>query len=269
VVVRGAVRIERRSHWAILHATVLLTGIAFLLCQPGSAAELSSGLQARGANGLEDGALKRLLPSLQLSTIEELAGGSQAREISPSGFGTSVSTIGSPDPAMSVAFGWSETGLLRTQGLEPAAYGLIIGTGSTDAETLGLGEDSSAPTADGAAPSGIHAACGDNQTAKRLQAGGDFRPTQIPTAAPVQLPPGVFTGSSLNITKSLGDPIDGPSGDRANLSPPGPAGAWCLPAPVPFSQSSPLASRAFWTPFALVFVGFVVFLLSRGVKIPA
>jgi hypothetical protein len=259
-VVRGTVRMKRRSRWSLLRATVLIAGIAALPC---SAADLSSGLQPG------DGALKRLLPSLQLSTIEELAGGSQARAISPTALGTAASPIGSPDLALSVAFGWSSIGMLQTQGLEPAAYRVLIGTGSTDTETLGLGDDSSVPTTDGAASSGIHAVCRNNQTAMRLQAGGYFRPAQVSTAAPVQFPLGVFTGTSRNVSNSLGDPIDGPSGDRTNLPPPGPVGAWCLPAPVPFSQSSPLASRAFWTPFALVFVGVVVFLLSRGVKIPA
>jgi hypothetical protein len=252
---------QRRSRRWLLRAAVLLTGIAVLPCQSGSAAELSSGSQ--------DGALKRLMPSLQPSTIDQLAGGSQAREISPSGFGTSVSPIGSPDSALSVAFGWSVIGQLQSQSLEPAAYRLLIGLGSAGAEVFGGGDGSSGSTADEAPQSGIHAVCAENKTAMRLQAGGDFRPVQNPTAAPAQFPAGVFSGSLLDINNSLGDPIDGPSGDRANLAPPGPTGAWCLPAPVPFSQSSPLAGRAFWMPFALVFVGFVVFLLSRGVKIPA
>jgi hypothetical protein len=260
---------ERQSRWSLFRATVLLTGIAVLPHQSGSAAELASGPQARGTEALQDGALKRLVPSLQLSTIEELAGGSEARAISPVDLSTSVSPIGSADSALSVAFGWSAIGMLQTQGLEPAAYRRLIGTGSAGAEAFGLGDDGSVPASDGAAPSGIHAVCSDNKTAMRLQASGDFRPAQIPTAAPAQFPPGVFSGSSLAINNSLGDPIDGPSGDRSNLAPPGPTGAWCLPAPVPFSQSSPLASRAFWTPFALVFVGVVVFVLSRGVKIPA
>jgi hypothetical protein len=272
VVVTVAIAMERRtgrSRWSLIGTTVLLISIAVLPLQPCSAVELSSGTQARRSGGLDDGALRRLLPSLQLSRIDELAGGSQAREIFPSGFGTSVSPIGSPNPALSVAFGWSETGVLQTQGLEPAAYGLLTGLGSTGAGVFGLDDDSSALITGGADPSGIRAVCSDNQTAMRLQAGGTFRPAQVRTAAPVQLPPGVFGGRSLDINNSLGDPIDGPSGDRANLPPRGPTGAWCLPGPVPFSQSSPLASRAFWTPFALAFVGVVVFLLSRGAKIPA
>jgi hypothetical protein len=260
---------EQRKRRLLVSAIVLLTAIAVLPCRPASAAELSSGPQARGTEGMRDGALKRLVPSLQLSTIDELAGGSQAREISPTDLSTAVSPIGSPGSELSVAFGWSAVGMLQTQGLEPAAYRQLIGTGSVGAETFGLGDDGLVPTSDGADPSGIRPVCNNNKTAMRLQAGGDFRPAQIPSAAPVQFPRGVFIGSSLDVTNSQDDPIDGPSGDRANLPPPGPAGAWCLPAPVPFSQSSPLASRAFWTPFILAFGGIVVFVLSRGVKIPA
>jgi hypothetical protein len=257
---------ERRSRWPLLCAVVLLTGIAVLASQPAIAAALSPATQARGSDGLQDGAANRLLPSMQLRAIEGLAGGSQAQPISPTANGTSLSPIGTSDSASSAAFGWSETGLLQTQGLEPVAYQLLVGTVSGDAGIFGLGDDSSAPTIDRAASSGIHAVCSDNQMAMRLQAGGSFR---VPHAAPVQFPPGPFAGSSREVTNPVGDPVDGPSGDRANLSPEGPTGAWCRPPAVPFAQSSPLASRAFWTPFALVFVVIVVFVLSRGVKIPA
>ena len=168
---------------------------------------------------------------------------------------------------MSVAFGWGALGQPETRDGDPTVTGLPYGTVS--AEASGVGEGDSVQTIDGAARSGIHAVCSDNQTALRLQTGGDFRPAQVPTAAPVQFPPGVFTGSSLDVANALGDPTQGPGGDRSNLAPPGPAGSWCRPLPEPFAQDNPLASRAFWTPFALLLVIVVVFLLSRGVKIPA
>ncbi len=40
------------------------------------------------------------------------------------------------------------------------------------------------------------------------------------------------------------DPVGGPTGDPSDLLPEGPAGGWCRPRPLPFTYSSPLASRA-------------------------
>ena len=89
------------------------------------------------------------------------------------------------------------------------------------------------------------------------------------SAAPVQFPPGVFTGSTLEVANPLGDPTSGPTGDRSNLPPPGPAGAWCRPLPVPFAQSDPLASRTLWIWVGVLLVMVFVFWLSRGWKMPA
>jgi hypothetical protein len=38
--------------------------------------------------------------------------------------------------------------------------------------------------------------------------------------------------------------------------------------PLPFADSSPLASRAFWTPIILVLSAVGVLWLSRGVRLP-
>jgi hypothetical protein len=278
VVVRAAVTVGRhvrQKRWPLPRATVLLAGIAVLPSQTGSHALLlpGPGLQIAAIEGLAttgaEQSPRRSLPGLQMHPIEELGAGSQARASSSTAFGSFVSPIGSADSALSIALGWSGPGLQQTQVLEPAAIGPLIGAGSAGAEAFGVGDDGSAPIIGGAAPSGIHPVCTDDQTAMRLQAGGKFRVAQTLTAAPVQFPPGVFTGTSLDIANSLGDPTLGPGGDRSNLTRAGPAGSWCRPLSEPFAQDNPLASRAFWTPFALALIVVVVFLLSRGVKIPA
>ena len=66
-----------------------------------------------------------------------------------------------------------------------------------------------------------------------------------------------------------GDPVEGPTGDPSNLLAEGPASGWCRPRPLPFTYSSPLASRAFWIPVAVLLLGAGLFLLSRGVRLPS
>jgi len=66
-----------------------------------------------------------------------------------------------------------------------------------------------------------------------------------------------------------GDPVEGPAGDPSNLLTNARAGGWCRPRPVAFASSSPLASRAFWLPAAILLTGVSLFLLSRGVRLPS
>jgi hypothetical protein len=66
-----------------------------------------------------------------------------------------------------------------------------------------------------------------------------------------------------------GDPVEGPSSDPSNLLAKGRAGAWCRPRPLAFANSSPLASRTFWVPVAILLAGVSLFLLSRGVRLPS
>jgi len=80
----------------------------------------------------------------------------------------------------------------------------------------------------------------------------------------VQLPRGVFTASDVG--NPLGDL--GPGGNPANLSPSGPASGWCRPAPVPFSEVSPLENHLLCIGVVLALAGVVVFWLSRGLKKP-
>ena len=111
--------------------------------------------------------------------------------------------------------------------------------------------------------------CGDELLVTKLQTGGEFWTTQAVSAAPAQFPAGVFTGITLENANPPGDPTQGPSGDPSNLVPAGPAGGWCRPPSLPFDQNNPLVSPALWIPAGVLLVGFVVFWLSRGIKIPS
>ncbi len=109
-------------------------------------------------------------------------------------------------------------------------------------------------------------ACYDDYTEHQLQNGGAFWTPQARSAVPVQFPAAVFTGNRLGSR----DPVAlGPAGHPVNLPAEGQAGSWCRPPPVPMSQSSPLVTRAFWIVVLFPTGVFVVFLLSRGLRIKA
>jgi hypothetical protein len=226
-----------RSCWSLPRATVMLAGIAVLPTQPSSISLWSSGAESA---------------------------------IAPTNYGSFAPPIGSADRAWSFAFGWSAVGPMpQTQGSDPAVTALLYGTVSAAAEEFGVGGGGALPALSRAALGGVHAVCGDDQTAMRLQAGGEFWTAHAVSGAPVQFPPDVFTESTLDVTNPLGNPTIGPSGDRSNLPPPGPAGAWCRRLSVPFAQSSPLASRTLWIWVVVLLVMVFVFWLSRGWKMPA
>ena len=231
-------RHARRYCWSLSRATVLFAGIAVLPTQPGSISLWSSGAE---------------------------------HAMAPTDYCSFAAPIGLADRAWSFAFGWSAVGPMpQTQGSDPAVTALLYGTVFASAEQYGVGGGGPPPTVRGAAPgSGIHPVCIDDETAMRLQAGGKFWTAQAMSGAPVQFPLGVFSGSALDVANPLGDPTIGPSGDRSNLLPPGLAGAWCRPLPVPFAQSSPLASRTLWVWIVALLVMVFVFWLSRGWKMPA
>jgi hypothetical protein len=159
---------------------------------------------------------------------------------------------------------------------------------SAGAVDFGVGVGSVAPTGTEAALGGIHPICQDNKEATRLQAGGKFFTAPAVNAGPVQFPPGVFTGMALRSANFLSDPMLDPSGrgsdsasvypsdptlsptgDPTNVPPPGAAGSWCRPPPVPFAESSPLESRTLWIIGAIMLVGLAVFWLSRGINLPS
>jgi hypothetical protein len=234
----GAARKQRSLVAA--RATVLLGGIAILPTQSGNISLLSS--------------------EAQLRAIEGLVSGSQ---IALPLYGDFTSPAGSPDPALSFAFSANALALLQNQGSDPAVAASINRSVTLGADEIAEGRGGSVPTVRGAASGEMHAICSVDQTETQLQGGGEFWTTQAVSATPVRFPSGVFLGNSL-----IADPLAlGPTGDRSNLQSPGPAGSWCRPGPVPFSQSSPLESRAFWIIVFFPLVAGFVFWLSRGVKL--
>jgi hypothetical protein len=108
--------------------------------------------------------------------------------------------------------------------------------------------------------------CYDDYVEHQLQNGGGFWTPQARSAVPVQFPAAVFTGNRLGSR----DPVAlGPAGHPVNLPAEGAAGSWCRPPPVPMSQSSPLVTRAFWIVVLFPTCVFIVFWLSRGLRIKA
>lgn len=303
MVVRLAVTMcRRRSTWQMLPGvTALLAGIAIQPPQFGSVSLSSPGLQPRGIEGLLRQAQPRAtldgifappaaLPGLQLRGIEGLLWDSELRafaelpwktQLGAAPFGDfglpgangftigggeapGAAAAGWPNPSSSLVFGQGAIGSTEMQGFGSTISRLVDGSAGTDEFGVGRGP---VPRARGAALGSIQIMC-DAQLPAQLQVGGEFWSAQAVSAAPVQFPPREFTGNLLANPDSLGDPTLGPSGDRSNLSPPGPAGAWCRPPPVPFAYSSPLAGRVFWTPFALILAAMAVLWLSRGVRLP-
>ncbi len=123
-----------------------------------------------------------------------------------------------------------------------------------------------APGATVASAAGTAPACSDDFTERQLQAGGTYWTPQARSAVPVQFPAAVFTGNPLGSR----DPVAlGPTGHPVNLPDEGAAGSWCRPPPVPMSLSSPLVTRAFWIVVLFPTGVFVVFWLSRGLRIKA
>jgi hypothetical protein len=194
--------------------------------------------------------------------------------IAPIIYGDFVSPIGLPDQSLSSAFGsngiWP---MPETQAIDPAVTTMLDGTleqgllpPRPGADELGVASRAGA-VGSSAVPTistmGLVPQCGDNQLAKRLQAGGEFWEPQAVSASPALFRPGVFT--SIAVQNPLGL---GPTGSRSNLPLPGPAGAWCRPAADPSSQNSPLDSPVLWIGIGILLVGIVVFWLSRGFTMP-
>jgi hypothetical protein len=205
--------------------------------------------------------------------------------------GNMASPLGSPDPSMSLTAGSPSpimtfvfTGIGSGQGganalqmpdstaAGPAAMSGADPTPSTAGGEVGatprLG-NSGAVRAIIAPPDAQRRdapACYDDYAAHQLQNGGAFWTPQARSAGPVQFPAAVFTGNRPGSR----DPVTlGPSGHPVNLPAEGPAGPWCRPPPVPMSQTSPLASRTFWVVLLFPMGVFVVFWLSRGLRIKA
>ncbi len=213
------------------------------------------------------GGVSLLSPEQQLRAIEGLAGVSQIQmpAVTPQAYDDSVSPSNASGSSLPSAFNPSPLGLLMMQKSSPAVSALLDSTLSAGIDQFGAAAGGPAPISRRVLRGGTNAACGNDQLTARLQAGGEFWTSRAVSTAPAGFPPGVFTGSVVANANPL---ALGPGGDRSNLPAPGPAGDWCRPPPVPFARSSPLASRIFWTPVAVVLAGIAVFWLSRGMKTP-
>ena len=186
---------------------------------------------------------------------------------------------GSDDQVASVLDATLLSGLLPTEGaqIDINSGGAVVASGGDVVgwNVAGLGLRDAIPTLPtvgsvGTIQSiltagGIRPVCSDDQLEKKLQAGGQFWSGQAMSAMPAQFRPGLFTGPV-----EVGNPLGGlgPSGDPTNLPEAGPAGSWCRPGRAPFSQSSPFEDRLLWIGAGILFLGFVVFWLSRGTKMP-
>ncbi len=180
----------------------------------------------------------------------------------------SLST-GSPSPIMTFVFGGVGSGHGGPNAADlpdSTGAGLFTASGVDDAPTLGSRGPVRAIIAARDPRRRNMPACYDDATEHQLQNGGEFWTPQARSAAPVQFPQAVFTGNRAGSR----DPVAlGPTGHPVNLPAEGPAGSWCRPPPVPMSLSSPLVTRAFWIVVLFPTGVFIVFWLSRGLRIRA
>ena len=177
-------------------------------------------------------------------------------------FQQTLVSAGGPAEAEQFSVGPSDVALPQTApsadpAAAPDAFLGLVGYSATagDLPSLSL-DDTSVKT-----PS----PCPDSETARDLQTSSRFWGPQTRSAVPVEFPNGIVSGR--NISDPLGDL--GPTGDRPNLSPVGPAGSWCRPGPTPFDLTSPLENRLVLLLFGLLAGGLLVFYLTRGVSLPA
>jgi hypothetical protein len=191
------------------------------------------------------------LPS-KPGTISLLPEEMQRQVVGTPSYGSFLPSTNQLDPSLSFQFSTSPEAQLATQGSDPVVTGFVSGAVLAPDNALGLGggATSFAPTI--ISGEGVQTACGE--LARQLQSLGKYW-----NGRTVSGMPGLLAANSAAVSGG---------GNSSNLSLEGRAGAWCRPAPVPFADSSPLASRAFWQPIAVVSFGVVVFWLSRGVRLP-
>ena len=205
----------------------------------------------------QSGSISLLPPQLQLRAI---AGSSSGLQLAP--YGNFAPPSGLADPALAFAFRSRSMGVPRRWGSDPNMTALVNFNVSAEDNEFGLDQDrADALSAIGvAAPGVIQVVC--EQAPQELQVGAEFGNTQAGSGWPVQFPLRQFAPNRLS------DPTQGPGGDPSNVAAPGPAGAWCRAPSLPFVDSSPLASRVFWTPVIFVLFVITVFWLSRGFRLP-
>jgi hypothetical protein len=191
------------------------------------------------------------LPS-QPGTVSVLPAEIQRQAVgapSPSGF---LPSTNEPDRSRSLQLNTSVAGQSEAQGLDAVVVEFINGTVLGPDNALGFGGSATSFAATIMSGSGVRAAC--TEPAGQFQVPAKYWNSQTVSGMPRLL-------AANSIAVSAG-------GNSSNRSPENRAGAWCRAAPVPFAESSPLESRAFWQPIAVVSLGIVVFWLSRGVRLP-
>jgi hypothetical protein len=178
------------------------------------------------------------------------------------------------DPAVSAMLnGILQNGLLPAGG-SAAAETFDVGSGENDGAVsfgaVASGGEAPVWQGPGTLPdvdtaSGIQPTCEDSESADKLQAGGEYWDRHQGSAAPVQVPRGVFTHIEV------GDPLGGlgPQGNPTNLPRPGAAGSWCRPGLTPFYMSSPLENVLVQIGLGAALIALLVFWLSRGIRLPA
>ncbi len=226
---------------------------------------------------LSYGAMSRVAPIVFGDFVSPTASKFSSGFFGPMGFGAAI------DPAISTTLNQTfQAALVPAGGPAEAEQ---FGVGPSDAPSSSIAPAVASPSTDpflslvgysaiaGDLPSlslddasrKTPAACPDGETARDLQTGSKFWGPQARSALPTTFPAGVFSGRALS--NPLGDL--GPTGDRPNLSPIGPAGSWCRPGPTPFDLTSPLEDGLVWILFGLMAGGLLVFALSRGPRLPA
>jgi len=179
------------------------------------------------------------LPS-KPGTISLLPEEMQRQVVGTPSYGSFLTSTNQLDPSLSLQFNTSPEGFVSGAVLTP-----------DNALGLGGGATGFAPTIISGA--GVQAAC--EELAGQLQSAAKYWNGQTISGMPRLL-------AANSMAASAG-------GNSTNLSPEGRAGAWCRSPPIPFAESSPLASRAFWQPIAVVAFGIIVFWLSRGIRLPS
>jgi len=149
-------------------------------------------------------------------------------------------------------------GLPQEQGSDGFISGTIYSALLDPADQTDIAASSAGSALSVAAAPESMAWYGCEQPPGQIQSGGEYWNGHATGRLPTVL--------AANVS---GDPVEGPSGDPSNLVAEGRAGAWCRPRPLAFANSSPVASRTFWVPVAILLTGVSLFLLSRGVRLPS
>ena len=228
----------RKTHLSCFRTGVLFAGIASLPTQSGSISLLPPGEQLRAIDGAQIGPIWH--------------------EIGPMTYGNFVPPAAGLAPALTSGFSWNLAGLAEAQGSDSTIAASLNSAISDPTDSFGVAESAGSSSTMTAMPTMRAAPTMCNQLPQQLQAFTQYWNNYSIGGPPVRFAENVST-----------DPLRGPSGDPANLASPGAPGAWCPPSALPFApDSSPLANRAFWTPVAFLLSGLLVFLLSRGFKLP-